>query len=458
MFGRISIIGSLFPTLFLDGEGEGGGGGGIGDVGDIAHGHSGDVSILERGADDEGDGDDADDSDDDASASGDADENDEGEGDGTETFDDPDAEGDGEEGDDKDDKKGKEKEGEDDEVFEGRPTLTDIKAKYPKIFKDFPDLREVLFRENEFGKHFGSVEEAADAAGKASNFDLLEASLLAGDPSLVLGQLGENAPAAVAKLAENFLPALLSQSQDLYLTATIPVIEQFLHTAYEYGKANNDANLMRSMQHAAKFIFGKPDIPDPKRRAGNTGPHPAEQKLEQERKVWQETRFREASVEVSSEIDEEIETEILKGFSTKGMTDRQKTRFIKDVKDEIDATLSKDEAFKRQMKGLWSKAATADYPRDQRASIKSAFLARAKALVPSVRTRLRTEWFGEKDANSGAPSDKNKDKGQQPKKRTIPDSGRASSGGPRRPPSAKEVDFTKTSDLDLIEGRFARRK
>jgi hypothetical protein len=449
MNGRIgNFIDQIFRLYFDD---DGGGGGGLGDVSDVAHGHSGDVSILERGAEDEED--DADDADDDEDSGR------ESEDDGIETFEEPDETP--EEGEEETDDKDKDKDSKDDEdkeVFEGRPTLTDLKKTYPGIFKKYPELREVLFREQELSKHFGTVEEAADAASKASNFDLLEAGLLAGDPSLIIQQLGENAPEAVAKLADNFLPKLLAHSQDLYLRATVPVIEQFMFTAYEHGKASGDANLMKSMQHAAKFFFGKPDIPDPRRRMGEGGPHPAEKRLEEERKNWQQTRFTEASGEVSSAIDSELEVDILKGLDPdKKLSERQRQSLITEIKSEIDAQLGKDEAFKRQMKALWSRAAAADYPRDQRASIKSAFLARAKALVPSVRTRLRAEWFGEKDANSGKPSDKNK-QGQQSKKRTLPDSGRAAGGGPKRPPSAKEVDFTKTSDLDLIEGRYARRK
>ncbi len=360
------------------------------------------------------------------------------------------------------------KEGErtDEEVFQGRPTLTDVKAKYPKIFKEFPDLREVLFREGEFSKRFGTVEEADDAAVKAGSFSTIEAALLGGDSSPIIEQLGANAPEALASVVDNFLPTVLKHSQDLYLRATMPVIEQFLHTAYTHGKNVGDANLMRSAQHAANFIFGKPEIPDPARRNQPRGPHPAEQKLEQERKQWADTRFRETSSEISQGIDQELEADILKGLDPdKKLSQRQRSSLIKEIKDEIDATLGKDEAFKRQMRSLWQRAETAGYPRDQRASIKSAFLARAKALVPSVRTKLRGEWFGQ--AEKGRPAvgkpavreEAPQGKPELGKKRFVAEAGRPAAGsGPKRPPNPKDVDYSRTSDLDLIEGRFTRRR
>jgi hypothetical protein len=359
-----------------------------------------------------------------------------------------------------DEEETKEEEKDEEEVFQGRPTLTDVKAKYPKIFKEFPELREVLFREQKFSEAFGSVEEAQEASSKVQNFDTIEAALMAGDSTPILEQLGANAPDALNAMVENFLPQLAAKSQDLYIKATIPVIEQFLSAGYEYGKQTNNANLMRSMQHAANYIFGKFDIPDPSRRGRPAGPHPAEQRLEHERKVWAHTRFQEASSEVSTEIDHELETEILKGLDPdKKMSDRQRNSLIKNIKDEIDATLSKDEGFRRQMRGLWQRASTANYTKDQRASIKSAFLARAKALVPGVRGRLRAEWFGEKSMKKTGTKPNGKDElSSLGKKRFSQVSGGSSSGKATKPPSSRDVDFSKTSDMDLIEGRFTRRK
>lgn len=456
MNGR--IIGHLFPLLFLDAPGDGGGGGGIGDVADIPHGHSGDMRILEQGADDEGGDDDG--ADDDAGDGADGE-------DRVETFGEEEGEGDDDEGDkegeedgeEDPDKEGKEGEDEDVKVFEGRPTLTDIKTKYPKIFKEFPELREVLFRESEFTKEFGTVEEAQEASTKARSFNVIEASLLGGDPTPIITQLGENAPEALAQVVDNFLPTLLKQSQELYLRATVPIAEQFLWTLHEHGKRTGDVNLVRSAQHAANYLFGKPEIPDPNRRRGPEGPHPAEKKLEEERNQWAQQRFQEASQEISGEIDGELDSEILKGLDPqRQMNDWQRKKLVEDIKNEIDEMLGKDPAFSRQMKALWSKAGAAGYPKDQRASIKSAFLARAKALVPAVRTRLRAAALGEKAANSGGKTDKGNKNNQPPKKRTIPTTGQPGGQRATRPPSPKEIDYSKTSDEDLIAGRFTRKR
>lgn len=456
---RHSLIDKILSLIFFDEGGGGGGGGGVGDVSEIPHGQSGDVKIMGQ-VDDKDDGTPDDDEEEEIPE-------DEGQGDDEEpdeeTFET--VEEDEEEGDDEGEKDEKDDQGDgrdDTEIFQGRPTLTDIKTKYPKIFKEFPELRDVIFREQEFSKNFGSVEEAEEAGTKARSFDAIEASLLGGDSSPIIEQLAKNDPEALAKVVDNFLPTVLKSSQDLYLRATIPVIEQLLHSAFNQGKSSQNANLMRSAQHIAQFIFGRPDIPDPSRRGANTGPHPAEKKLQEEREQWAQQRFQEASQDINSAIDSELEAEIMKGLDPdKKLTDRQRSKLVEDIKNEIDAALGKDESFKRQMRSLWQKATTSNYGKEQRASIKSAFLARAKALVPSVRTRLRAEWLGERrPSGDGKDASKNKKQGQkQPvKKRALPSSGASAGQGPKRPPSPRDVDYNKTSDMDLIEGRFHRKR
>lgn len=470
-----SFVAQVFQ-LFFDGEG---GGGDIGDVSDVAHGLSGDMEIMDRaGGDDDGNagddddaaGDEAPDDKDESSDKkkdkkkpDDADEEEEEEEEGQEKFGEEDEQDEDADEDEQDDDKEDKDDKEEDQPHEGRPRLSDLKKQYPDIYKKFPELRDVITREYKFSQEFGTVEEAQEAAAKAKNFDFIEAGLLNGDPGEVFNQLAENSPESLKKLADNVLPQLLKQSQDLYMRATVPVIEQFLWTLREHGREHKDTNLYNSALHAAKWFFGKADIPDPSRRGNNSNePHPAEKKLQEERQAWAQTRFAETSQEINGLIDTELDMEIAKGLALpQGTTPKQKAAFIKEIKDQIDSTLGGDEAFKRQMKALWKKAADADYPRDQRGQIKSAFLARAKALVPGIRTRLREEWFGKAPAKGnvgGKAGDKNK-QDQLPKKRVIPDSGRPpQNNGPRRPPAPNKVDYSRTSDMDLIEGRFTPRR
>ncbi|MGA2957600.1 MAG: hypothetical protein ABSF48_17985, partial [Thermodesulfobacteriota bacterium] len=57
-----------------------------------------------------------------------------------------------------------EKEKEEDKKFpHERYSLSEIKEKYPEIFKEFPGLRDSIFREIEYTKTFPTIEDAKDA-------------------------------------------------------------------------------------------------------------------------------------------------------------------------------------------------------------------------------------------------------------------------------------------------------
>lgn len=90
-----------------------------------------------------------------------------------------------------DDEKGTEEENRDAEGVK-TASYSDIKKKYPNIFKEFPQLRSALFLAPKFQEIFADPETAAEAADKVQEYDQLEESLVTrGDPELLLATLAE---------------------------------------------------------------------------------------------------------------------------------------------------------------------------------------------------------------------------------------------------------------------------
>ena len=79
----------------------------------------------------------------------------------------------GEESTEETDETGKETE----QLVNGKVDLKKVKEKYPKLFKDFPGLREQFFKGVNYDRLFGSVDAAEIAQSKAENYDVLESSL-----------------------------------------------------------------------------------------------------------------------------------------------------------------------------------------------------------------------------------------------------------------------------------------
>lgn len=379
---------------------------------------------------------------------------DEVEDEGEEDEDEVEDEGDEDEDEDEEPEQGAKPEGEGkkkvEAAIEGRPTYQELKKADPEIFKKVPGLKDIFFREQKFSETFASVEEAVTAAKKADDFDIIEASLVQGDPSLVFRELAANSPQSVPMLVDNFLPTLQRMSKELYVRATMPVLEDLIRLAYNDGKRLNDKNLMYAAGHIAKHVFGEPKIPEP--RNTNVGPHPAEVQLREERSRHFNERYgvfnQELSVESYTRLERVADRGIvdpegkLNGFTRKAI--------VKEALAELDAKLGEDQQLAGTLRQLWRRATVGGFTKEHKEAILNAHLSRAKQLLPGIRNRMVAEALGQKVGKTN-----NK------QKRDIPSGGRGAAGGVRGNNARlnpKNIDWGKTSDEDILAGKITTRK
>lgn len=360
-----------------------------------------------------------------------------------------------EEGDDEGDKdEDKEDEGDKDEkkgkiLVEGRPTYQELKKADPDIFKKVPGLKDIFFREQKFSETFASVEEAQAAAVKAENYDIVEATLVNGDPSLILAEIGKNSPESLPVLVDNFLPTLQKLSKDLYVRATMPVLEDLIRLAYNDGKRTNNKNLMHAAGHLAMHVFGEPRIPEP--RNTRTEPHPAEVQLRTERERHFNERYSSFNTEVTTEAYTRMER-----FAEKGINDPEgklsgftKKAIVKEALAELDRRLGEDQQLSQTLRQLWKRATVGGFTKEHKEAILNAHLSRAKQLLPGIRNRMVAEALGEKVSDG---------KKVKTKKRDLPDGGRAGGLRPGQKMDPKKIDWRKTSDSDILNDRVTFRK
>jgi hypothetical protein len=333
-------------------------------------------------------------------------------------------------------------------AVEGRPTYQELKKADPDIFKKVPGLKDIFFREQKFSETFATVEEAQTAARKSEDFDVIEASLLNGDPSLVFQQLARNAPGSVPLLVDNFLPAIQRLSKDLYVRATMPVLEDLIRITYNDGKRLNDKNLMYAAGHIAKHVFGEPRIPEP--RTQSTGPHPAEVQLREERNRHFNERYGSFNYDLATESYTRLERiadrgindpeSKLNGFTRKAIT--------KEALAELDERLGGDQQLNQTLRQLWKRATVGGFTKEHKEAILNAHLSRAKQLLPGIRNRMVAEALGQK-----VKSNNNR------QKRDIPSGGRGAVGGRgMNRINPRNIDWSKTSDEDILAGKVTTRK
>jgi hypothetical protein len=335
-------------------------------------------------------------------------------------------------------------------AVEGRPTYQELKKADPELFKKVPGLKDIFFREQAFSETFASVEEAKAAASKAEDFDIIEATLVNGDMSLVLKELAANSPQSVPQLVDNFLPTLQRLSKDLYVRATMPVLEDLIRLAYNDGKRLNDKNLMYAAGHIAKHVFGEPRIPEP--RNTNTGPHPAEVQLREERSRHFNERYGAFNYDVTTESYSRLERIADKGINDPDGKLNGFTRkaILKDTLAELDQTLGQDQQLAQTLRQLWRRATVGGFTQEHREAILNAHLSRAKQLLPGIRNRMVAEALGQRVRGNN---------NLRNQKRDLPVGGRGAAGGRGRGAlNPRNIDWGKTSDEDILAGKVTQRK
>lgn len=329
---------------------------------------------------------------------------------------------------------------EDEPTIYPRPSFKEVTAKYPALFKDFPNLRQAFFREKEFTDRFPTVEDADEALTKAQNLDVVSEAVATGNVGTLLDNME---PSDVKKVAANFLPSLFKKDQNLYYSVTGPLIDRLIKQAYSEAVSSGNENLKHSAEWLAKWCFG-----DTKYASGeaavkpiSTEPDEGQKKLDEERSKFQMEKYNEAKTTVVASVTTRMLKEIESGIGD-GVSPKMRQMIAREVLTEVSGLLEKDQRHLRQMNALWKRAQGAGFSNEHRARIASTYLARAKTLIPAVRSRIRREVLGQQTQ-------------EEPKSNTTRHvvSGGAPTSTRGIPRDPKKINWDKTSDLDLLRGK-----
>jgi hypothetical protein len=220
--------------------------------------------------------------------------------------------------------------------------------------------------------------------------------------------------------------------------------------AYNDGRRNSDKNLMYAAGHLAKHVFGEARIPEP--RTQQTGPHPAEVQLREERSRHFNERYGQFNNDVMTESYNRLEKLADKGINDPDSKLNGFTRkaIVKEALAELDDALAQDQQLGQTLRQLWRRATVGGFTQEHREAILNAHLSRAKQLLPGIRNRMVAEALGQRVKGNV---------NGRPQKRDLPIGGRGAAGGGRSGSiNPKAIDWSKTSDEDILAGKVTTRK
>ena len=340
------------------------------------------------------------------------------------------------------------------DVEPGQLKVQDVIKKYPNVFKEFPELKQNLFLARQFQELVDSPEQVKEAIVQANYFQYFQDRVLQGDAKEVLTSIKNSGDAkALSEFANNFLPALHEVDENTFYKISAPILQNALYQAVVEAEQSGTEDLAKAAKWIHRFIFGTTDIKKPAARQQRAPEIDAErQQLLEEKSNWERQRLGEAFQEVSGGIVSDLKKRILKDLDPKNeIQPYVKKKLVDDIIQETGKTLAKDPRHNKTMDSLWQRFKDSGMQANGKTRIRDTYLARAIAVLPGIRSKLRAEALGRKYV----PSSQNRN--QQV---TRPSGG---AGKPQIVRTGKtltpsKVDYSKTSDLDLISGKAVLKK
>jgi len=271
----------------------------------------------------------------------------------------------------------------------------EILAKYPKLFKDFPYLEKAYYREQQFTEINPTIEDARVASEKAKIMDIVEREIMSGDITSVLAAAKDENQEAFYKVVDNYLPTLRRVDQQAYYHVLGNVIKDTIISMVKEGRNLGDqgAPLQAAANVLNQYIFGSQNFTPPQRLA-QTSPqvdHQQQQFQEQQRQQVY-AKFEDTRETLQSKADNVLKSTIDQNIDpNQSMTDYVRKNAVKDAHETLETLISKDTRFRGLLDRLWEKAFQSGFDKDSTDRIKSAYLSKAKTLLPSVIKKARNE-------------------------------------------------------------------
>src|SRR6267142_857521 len=331
-----------------------------------------------------------------------------------------------------------------------RPSIKSITKEFPeaeKIFKKYPQLRDAYYREGKFSQLYATIEDAEEASVKAESLDAINADLMDGNTKDILQAINKDNPDSFKKIAANFLPTLQSLDENLFYETAIPLVNTAIRNLYLAGQKSKDNNMMGAAKIMAHFFHGSYDIPASTERAKDPELENERKKLQDEKNSIEREKFTEFDTSVNDRTRKFLSRTIEEGLDpNKSLSDFTKSKIIDEIIDRVGTELSKDRQHMASINKLWKLASQERFSAKSADRIISAFLSRAKQLIPEIRSKVKSEALGTRSKSS--------DNGRRSTTRETTTGTRVSEKSSRVPTDSKKLDknFWRThSDADLLK-------
>lgn len=271
----------------------------------------------------------------------------------------------------------------------------EILAKYPKLFKDFPYLEKAYYREQQYTKILPTIDDAKEALSKAETLDKFENDLADGNITTMLSAVSKADKNAFYKMADNWMLTLKEVDEKAYNNVLGNVIKHTIMAMVGEAKASNNDALRDAAAILNQYAFASSNFIPPRLLSETKSDNKntdRDDKLTARENAFAKQKLDNAVEDLDTRVNTSYKSTIEAYIDPKGsMTDFVKKNAIREAVENLEELISRDDRFKILTDKLWARASQDDYSKDSIKKIQTAFITKAKTLLPSVIKKARQE-------------------------------------------------------------------
>lgn len=317
-----------------------------------------------------------------------------------------------------------------------------LKKLNKNIFKEVPGLRNVIFREQEYTKRFPTIEDAEQASELASTFVQFQEDIEKGDAATFVEAIGKLGDETLTEFSGNYLPSLLKQNREVYLQVIAPEIKRMLRAV----AASGNKDLIASAENVNYFLFKNTDLN--KDEGFKQGEKKTDDRVSQKEKEFENRQFKSFAQDTMGTGQKRLTKIIHNTIKDFGLSQWSTAKIVDDINKRVLEGISKDTRYTGQMDSLLRRAKSNGFTAEDKDRLINTFLSRAKAAIPKYRAQVLQEAKVSK-----------KQEGKDGKKPIrISGNAQSSSGRIQGKVDPKRIDWNKTTERDLLNGKVTYKK
>lgn len=311
----------------------------------------------------------------------------------------------------------------------------EILAKYPTLFKEFPYLERAYYREQKFTELFPTIEDAQAGVEAKQTLDRFESDVMRGNTEVLLKAIKNDSPKGFAKLVDDYLPTLARVDEQAYYHVLGNVTKHTIVAMIREARRSGNEALQSAAQLVNQFVFGTTEFRPPTQLSKQEPEVEGKNKeLEQRESEFVRQQFDSVNSDLNTRINNTLKNTIDANIDPKkSMSEYVRKNATREAIEMLESVLSKDTRFVALKDKLWEVAFKENFSRASIERIKSAYLSRAKTLLPTVIKKARI------DALKGL--------GKRSGEEETPDKSPVSIGRPRSSEGNKSGKITKAADI-----------